>query len=99
MNKILFIDDGPDAFALLRCLTHLPMFTVAAIHSKTAKINAFAAEHNIDLMDEQSFNQHDFTIIQRYTKIGTTAETNVWSYEETWGVISAEFSKQSLMQK
>ncbi|AIC95009.1 sigma-54 interaction domain-containing protein [Shouchella lehensis] len=98
MNTILFIDDGPDAFPLLRCLMHLPMFTVAAIHSKTAKISDFAAEHNIDLVDEQSCKQYDFTIIQRHTKIDKT-EDNVWSYEEVWAVISAEFSKQSLMQK
>ncbi|UTR04941.1 sigma 54-interacting transcriptional regulator [Alkalihalobacillus sp. LMS6] len=97
MEKILFIDDGPDAFALLRCLIHMPMFSVSAICSENQETQSLALDHQIALIDTIPQTHHYDTVLQA----SNSHQSNqlIMTYEDAWSVISNELDKQTFMHK
>ncbi|MFB4210945.1 sigma 54-interacting transcriptional regulator [Shouchella sp. JSM 1781072] len=97
MEKILFIDDGPDAFALLRCLIHMPMFSVSAICSENQETQSLALDHQIALIDTIPRTHHYDTVLQA----SNSHQSNqlIMTYEDAWSVISNELDKQTFMHK
>ncbi|MFS0787210.1 sigma 54-interacting transcriptional regulator [Shouchella sp. 1P09AA] len=97
MEKILFIDDGPDAFALLRCLIHMPMFSVSAICSENPETQSLAMEHRIALIDTIPPIHHYDTVLQANDSL--QSNQLIMTYEDAWAVISNELDKQTFMHK